>query len=495
MEESSELIRQRVRKIEELKNQGIDPYPNDFRVTHTTENVLETYGTLSDEKLRELEKIFSIGGRIVAIRDFGKASFIQIQDRKGRMQAYVRKDIVGDQAFEMFKTFDIGDIVGLTGKIFRTKTKELTLEVRNIRLLTKSLRPLPEKWHGLTDIEARYRHRYLDLIANPRAKEIFLTRIKAIQMIREFFKSRGYLEVETPMMQPIPGGATAKPFKTYHNALNMELYLRVAPELYLKRLVIGGLERIFEINRSFRNEGISTYHNPEFTMLEFYESYATYEDMMVLTEELCCSMIREFRGGLKTTHQGLEIDFAPSWRRIPFQEALVKIGHLDPAVLRDSMLTREAAKKAGLQPEPGKSHEKILDELFKNLVEPHLQQPTFVIHYPTEISPLARRNRDHPEVVDRFELFVAGREIANGFSELNDPVEQRERFARQLRERGGEDDGPLLHIDEDFLQALETGMPPTAGEGIGIDRWVMLLADAPSIRDVILFPLLRPERC
>ena len=493
MEESSELIKQRARKLEELRSQGIDPYPNDFRVTHTTKHILETYGALSDEELKVLEKIFSLAGRILAIRDFGKASFVQIQDRKGRIQAYVRKDIIGDQAFQVFKTFDIGDIVGLTGKIFRTKTKELTLEALNIRLLTKSLRPLPEKWHGLTDIEARYRHRYLDLIANPRAKEIFLTRIRAIQMIREFFKSRDYLEVETPMMQPIPGGATAKPFKTHHNALDMELYLRVAPELYLKRLVIGGIERIFEINRSFRNEGISTFHNPEFTMLEFYESYATYEDMMALTEELCGSMVKEFRGGLQFTYQGLEIDFTPPWRRVPFQEALSKIGHLDPAVLRDPMMAREAARETGLQPEPERSHGKVLDDLFKERVEPHLQQPTFITHYPTEISPLARGNRDHPEVVDRFELFVAGREIANGFSELNDPVEQRERFVRQLKERAEEDES-FLRIDEDFLQALETGMPPTAGEGIGIDRWVMLLTDAPSIRDVIFFPLLRPEK-
>jgi lysyl-tRNA synthetase class 2 len=269
--------------------------------------------------------------------------------------------------------------------------------------------------------------------------------------------------------------------------------LRVAPELYLKRLVIGGIERIFEINRSFRNEGISTFHNPEFTMLEFYESYATYEDMMALTEELCCSMVKEFRGGLQFTYQGLEVDFTPPWRRVPFQEALSKIGHLDPAVLRDPMMAREAARESGLQPEPERSHGKVLDDLFKERVEPHLQQPTFITHYPTEISPLARGNRDHPEVVDRFELFVAGREIANGFSELNDPVEQRERFIRQLKERGREDES-FLRIDEDFLQALETGMPPTAGEGIGIDRWVMLLTDAPSIRDVIFFPLLRPEK-
>ena len=493
MDESSELIRQRIRKREELKSQGIDPYPNDSRVTHTTKDIMETHGSLSDEELKAVEKTFSLAGRIMAIRDFGKASFVQIQDRKGRIQAYVRKDIVGDEAFQIFKSFDIGDFVGLEGKVFRTKTKELTLEARSIRLLTKSLRPLPEKWHGLTDIEVRYRHRYLDLIANPRAKEIFLTRIKAIQMIREFFKGHDYLEVETPMMQPIPGGATAKPFKTHHNALDMELYLRVAPELYLKRLVIGGLERIFEINRSFRNEGISTFHNPEFTMLEFYQSYATYEDMMALTEELCSQMVRDIHGKLSLTYQGTEIDFTPPWKRMKFKEALSEIGKLDPAILEDPLTARAAARDLGIDLKKEASHGRVLADLFKQKVEPGLHEPTFITYYPTEISPLARENREHPEMVDRFELFVAGREIANGFSELNDPIEQRERFIRQLKEREEGDESHLC-IDEDFLQALETGMPPTAGEGIGIDRWVMLLTDAPSIRDVIFFPLLRPEK-
>jgi len=378
-------------------------------------------------------------------------------------------------------------------KVFRTKTGELTLLVELFRLLAKSLRPLPEKWHGLTDIEARYRQRYLDLIANPKVKDIFFTRIRAIQRIRDFFTQRGFIEVETPMLHPIAGGATAKPFKTHHNALDMELYMRVAPELYLKRLVIGGFERIFEINRSFRNEGISTQHNPEFTMLEFYQSYATYEDMMEMTEELLCSMVQEIYGNLTLTYQGKEIHFARPWRRIRFKEAILEYGKFDPSTLGEPLKAIEEAKKLGLELKKGTSHGRILADIFKEIVEPHLIQPTFVTHYPTEVSPLSRRNRNDPTVVDRFELFIASREIANGFSELNDPIEQRERFIQQLKERGDEADF-YLRLDEDFLRALEFGMPPTAGEGIGIDRWVMLLTDSLSIRDVIFFPLLRMEK-
>jgi lysyl-tRNA synthetase class 2 len=493
MDETSELIQQRIRKLEDLRNNGIDPYPNDFRVTHTSRDLHETFDSLSDEELKSGGETFCLAGRIMAIRDFGKASFIQIQDRKGRIQAYLQRDIVGESAFQLFKTFDIGDFIGLEGKIFRTKTRELTLQVQRFRLLVKSLRPLPEKWHGLTDIEVRYRQRYLDLIANPKVKEILLTRIKAIQKIRDFFTQRDFIEVETPMLHPIPGGATAKPFKTHHNALDMELYMRVAPELFLKRLVIGGLERIFEINRCFRNEGISTQHNPEFTMLEFYQSYATYEDMIKMTEELLCSMIKEIHGGLRFAYQGKELDFTPPWRRIRFNDSLLEYGKVDPAILKDPSKAIEVAKKLGLEMQKGTSHGRALADLFKEMVEPQLLQPTFVIQYPTEVSPLSRRNGNDPEVVDRFELFIAGREIANGFSELNDPVDQRERFVQQMKERGDEADA-VLTLDEDFLRALEFGMPPTAGEGIGIDRWVMLLTDAPSIRDVIFFPLLRMEK-
>jgi len=493
MDETSELIQQRIKKLEAFRKDGIDPYPNNFKVTHTTRDLHEAFGSFSDEELKSVGETFFLAGRIMAIRDFGKASFIQIQDRKGRIQAYLRKDIVSDAAFHLFKTFDIGDFIGLEGKIFRTKTHELTLQVQNFRLLVKSLRPLPEKWHGLTDIEARYRQRSLDLIANPKVKEIFLTRIKAIQKIREFFTQRDFIEVETPMLHPIPGGAAAKPFKTHHNALDMELYMRVAPELFLKRLVIGGLERIFEINRCFRNEGISTLHNPEFTMLEFYQSYATYEEMMKMTEELLSIIVKEIHGGLHLQYQGKEIDFTPPWRRIFYKESLLEYGKVDPVVLKDPFQAIEVAKSLGLELKRGTSHGKVLDDLYKELVEPHLVQPTFVTHYPTGVSPLSRRNGKDPEVVDRFELFIAGREIANGFSELNDPIDQRERFIQQLKEKKDEADA-VLTLDEDFLRALEFGMPPTAGEGIGIDRWVMLLTDAPSIRDVIFFPLLRMEK-
>jgi lysyl-tRNA synthetase, class II len=493
MDETSELVQQRIKKLEALRKDGIDPYPNDFRVTHTSRELHGAFDALSDEELKSVGESFCLAGRIVAIRDFGKASFVHIQDRKGRIQAYLQRDIVGDAAFQLFKTFDIGDFIGLEGKIFRTKTRELTLQIQNFRLLVKSLRPLPEKWHGLTDIEARYRQRYLDLIANPKVKEIFLTRVKAIQKIREFFTQRDFIEVETPMLHPIPGGATAKPFKTHHNALNMELYMRVAPELFLKRLVIGGLERIFEINRCFRNEGISTLHNPEFTMLEFYQSYATHEEMMKMTEELLSSIVKEIHGGLHLHYQGREIDFTPPWRRIFYKESLKEYGKVDPVVMKEPSRAIELAKSLGLELKRGTSHGKVLDDLFKELVEPHLVQPTFVTHYPTEVSPLSRRSGKDPEVVDRFELFIAGREIANGFSELNDPMDQRERFVRQLKERADEADA-VLNLDEDFLRALEFGMPPTAGEGIGIDRWVMLLTDAPSIRDVIFFPLLRMEK-
>ena len=493
MDETSELVQQRVRKLEELRSEGVNPFPNDFGVTHTSQDIHQAFDSLSDEALEASGETCSIAGRIVAIRDFGKTSFIQIQDRKGRIQAYLRKDIAGEEAFKLFKRLDIGDLIGVKGKVFRTKTRELTLQVETFRLLTKSLRPLPEKWHGLTDVEIRYRQRYLNLIVNPDVKKIFLTRMRAIRMIRDFFASRDFLEVETPMMHPIPGGATAKPFKTYHNALAMELYMRVAPELFLKRLVIGGFERVFEINRCFRNEGISTQHNPEFTMLEFYQCYATYEDLMQMTEELLSRLVQEICGGRSLTYQGKEIDFPPPWRRIRFKDSLVEYGGVDHTVLKEPSRAIAMAKDLNLELKKGTSHGRVLADLFKELVEPRLIQPTFITHYPTDISPLSRRNAEDPDVVDRFELFMTGREIANGFSELNDPIDQRERFLQQLRERCDEAD-TVLRLDEDFLHALEFGMPPTAGEGIGIDRLVMLLTDVPSIREVIFFPLLRMEK-
>jgi lysyl-tRNA synthetase class 2 len=433
-----------------------------------------------------------LGGRIMARRDFGKAAFIQIQDRKGRLQVYVARDVVGEESFEQFKKLDLGDIVGLSGTPFRTKTGELSLRADAIRILTKSLQPLPEKWHGLTDVETRYRQRYLDLIANPEVGDTFRNRSRIIGLIRQFMLGRDYLEVETPMMQPIAGGATAKPFVTHHNTLKMDLFLRIAPELYLKRLVVGGFERVFEINRNFRNEGISIQHNPEFTMMEFYQAYATYKDLMDLTEELICHVAREVVGKLVFTYGGKEVDLTPPWDRLTVREAIVKYGNIDPSILEDREQLLRVAADLGLELDKNIGHGKLLTELFDAVAEPKLWHPTFITEYPTEVSPLSRKNDANPEVVDRFELFIVGRELANAFSELNDPLDQKERFLKQLVEKEAGDEEAHA-MDEDYIRALEHGLPPTAGEGIGIDRLVMLLTDSASIRDVILFPQLRPE--
>jgi lysyl-tRNA synthetase class 2 len=493
MDESRLLMVQRLRKIDDLKKEGLNPFPNDFRVEKTSEDLVNQFAQATHEELKMARESFSLAGRIMAMRDFGKAAFIHIQDRKGKIQVYVRRDRVGKKAFSFFEKMDIGDFIGITGTLFRTKTNELTLDAETIRLLTKSMRPLPEKWHGLRDVETRYRQRYLDLLVNPKVKEIFIKRTRIIQLIRQFLDARDFLEVETPMMQPIPGGATARPFKTYHNALDMDLYLRVAPELYLKRLVIGGLERVYEINRNFRNEGISTQHNPEFTMLELYQSYATFEDLMALSEEMFCFIVRNLLGGLQFEYQGERIDLAPPWRRLTIKEAIVQWGGVDPETLQDYDRALEYAQGLGIPLERGIPHGKIVTEILGELVEPHLIQPTFITHYPTDVSPLSRRNQAYPDLVDRFELYIAGKEVANGFSELNDSMDQRERFIKQL-EQGDVREMEGHRLDEDFLQALEYGMPPTAGEGIGVDRLVMLLTNSPSIREVILFPLLRPQR-
>ena len=493
MDELEPLRVQRLRKIDDLKKEGVDPFPNDFQVGNTSEDLVNQYGHATPDELKLVKESFSLAGRIMAMRDFGKAAFIHIQDRKGKIQVYVRTNRIGEEAFGLFKRMDIGDFIGVTGTIFRTKTDELTLDAESIRLLTKTMRPLPEKWHGLRDVETRYRQRYLDLLVNAKVKEIFIKRSKIIQLIRQFLDERDFLEVETPMMQRIPGGATARPFKTHHNALDMDLYLRVAPELYLKRLVIGGLERVYEVNRNFRNEGISTQHNPEFTMLEFYQSYATFEDLMALTEEMFHFIVGNVLGSLEIEYQGERIDFSSPWRRLTIQEAIAQWGAVDPKTLHDYDKALKYAQGMGISLERGIPHGKIITEIFGEIVEPHLIQPTFVTQYPTDVSPLSRRNQAHPDLVDRFELYIAGKEVANGFSELNDPVDQRERFMKQLEQGDvGELEGHRL--DEDFLQALEYGMPPTAGEGIGVDRLIMLLTDSPSIREVILFPLLRPQK-
>ncbi|UCD83082.1 MAG: lysine--tRNA ligase [Desulfobacterales bacterium] len=490
MEKTSELLQKRKEKIEELKKNSINPFPNGFRVLHTIRDIRNAIDK-SAQNLTESEPVFVTAGRMMAINRFGKSTFIRFRDRTGQLQAYVRKDRVGDDAYGLFKQLDIGDFVGLKGGVFQTRTGEWTLLANELVLLCKATRPLPEKFHGLRDPEKRYRQRYVDLIMNADVRDIFLKRSRIIQLMRDFFLSRDFLEVETPMMQPIPGGAEATPFKTHHNALDMDLYLRIAPELYLKRLVVGGFERVFEINRNFRNEGVSTQHNPEFTMLEFYQAYATYSDLMDLTEELITGIAEALNGSARISYQGETIDFSGQWRRMSLFSALVELGGIDQQLLNDKEGLLEFAARNDVQVTKTGQLGKVITKLFDALVEPKLIQPTFITGYPTEVSPLSRRSDQEPELTERFELFIAGREIANGFSELNDPVDQHQRFAQQVqgREAGDEE---AHRMDEDYIEALEYGMPPTAGEGIGIDRLVMLLTDAASIREVILFPHMKP---
>ena len=494
MAQSDSIRTQRLQKIDELRAQGIEPFYNRFVPTHTVAQVLEEFGALDGPGLEALDQSFRVAGRLMLLREFGKASFCHIQDGTSRIQAYVQKQVLGPDEFALFKRLDLGDIVGFEGTLFRTKTGEITLAVSKFVLLTKALLPLPEKYHGLTDVETRYRQRYLDLMVNPQVREVFVKRSAIISMMRQFFQSRGFLEVETPMMQPIPGGATARPFVTHHQALDMTLYLRIAPELYLKRLVIGGFDRVFEINRNFRNEGLSIQHNPEFTMLEFYQAYATYEDLMALTEELIAHVAQEVLGSTRILYQGVEIDLTPPWTRLDLRESLTRIGGIPAEVVRDREALMNLAKQEGVILRAGEGYGRALTKLFDLKVEARLQQPAFILGYPRETSPLSRGSDVDPEVVDRFELFIAGRELANAFSELNDPVDQRQRFEAQLAAHAAGDEEMPHALDEDYVTALEQGMAPTAGEGIGIDRLVMLLTDSPSIRDVILFPLLRPER-
>ncbi len=490
MEHRSVEFEQRLEKLKGLRDSGIDPYPNDFKPGTTVAAAVKEAGSLSKEELAANPKTVSIAGRVMALRDFGKASFVQIQDRSGSLQAYVKKDILGEAAWSVFRLCDMGDIIGVEGPLFRTRTNELTVEALKLRILSKGLNPLPEKWHGLKDVEARYRQRYLDLMVNPEVKNVFLKRCAIVRFIRGFLVSRDYIEVETPMLHPIAGGAAAKPFKTRHNALDMDMYLRIAPELYLKRLIVAGLERVFEINRNFRNEGVSTQHNPEFTMLEFYEAYATFEDLMDLTEEMLGSLALEIHGSMKIKYQGTDIDFTPPWTRISVKDAVLKHSNAGADIFKDRAKAVKFAKGLGLEMPEGLSHGKVITEIFEKTAEPMFIQPAFITHYPVEVSPLARKNAGNPETVDRFELLVNGREIANAFSELNDPVDQKERFLKQQEDRE-HGDLEAHEMDADYVRALEYGMPPAAGEGIGIDRLVMLLTDSPSIRDVILFPALR----
>ncbi len=487
MEPINELLTVRKEKEEFLRSVGIDPYPQERGNYTGSGDVLKQCGGLSAEDLEKEKVTVSCAGRIMAFRDFGKSTFLHIQDRQGRIQVYVRKDVLKSPDYGVFKKFDTGDIISVQGTLFKTKTGELTILAGEVKLLTKSLRPLPEKWHGLKDVEERYRKRYVDLIVNQKVREVFITRANIIEFIRFFLVERGFIEVETPMMQVIPGGAVAKPFKTHHNALGIDLYLRIAPELYLKRLIVGGLERVFEINRNFRNEGISIKHNPEFTMLEFYQAYATYEDLMDLTEELVSTMVLRLFGSSTLTYNSREIDFSRPWRRITMEEALREFGGFDMAVADDMQKLINYGKELGIEDIEKMSKGKVITEIFEKLCEDKLIQPTFITQYPVEVSPLAKRSKERPEVTERFELYISGMEIANGFNELNDPEDQKARFMEQIKDK---EEGAAM--DEDYITALEYGLPPTAGEGIGIDRLAMLLTDSPSIREVILFPLLRP---
>ncbi|MCD4688453.1 MAG: lysine--tRNA ligase [Desulfuromonadaceae bacterium] len=492
MEELNDILLQRRAKVDEFREQGINPFANDFSVSHTAAQVKEAHAEHDAAALGSCDQDYAVAGRIMARRDFGKAAFIQIQDRTGRLQVFVRRDEIGDETFQHFRKLDIGDIVGVTGRMFRTKTNELSLRAASLRLLTKSLQVLPEKWHGLTDVETRYRQRYLDMIVNPQVRDTFQKRSRIVSLIRDYMVQNDFLEVETPMMQPVAGGATAKPFVTHHNTLKMDLFLRIAPELYLKRLVVGGFERVFEINRNFRNEGISIQHNPEFTMIEFYQAYATYQTLMDFTEKLICHVAQEVVGNLVIPYGGKEVDLTAPWDRLTLKESIIKYGDVEPALLEDKAQALGYARSLGLEFDDNIGHGKLLTEIFDEVVEPKLWNPTFITEYPTEVSPLSRKNDDNPEVVDRFELFIVGRELANAFSELNDPIDQKERFIGQLAEKEAGDEEAHA-MDEDYIRALEYGLPPTAGEGIGIDRLVMLLTDSASIRDVILFPQLRPE--
>ncbi|MDH4230878.1 MAG: lysine--tRNA ligase [Nitrospirota bacterium] len=491
MEETNELIEQRIKKVSELKEMGIKPYGGPFDASDNAAGLLNKYSETPKESLEAESVACSLAGRIITMRDFGKAAFAHVQDSTGKIQIYLKRDVLGEQ-HKLLKKLDIGDIIGIRGRLFRTKTNELTVEVESFSLLTKSIRPLPEKWHGLKDIETRYRQRYIDLIVNPEVRENFAKRSAIIKAVRDFLESRGFIEVDTPMMHQIPGGATAKPFKTHHNALGIDLYLRIAPELYLKRLLVGGYERVYELNKNFRNEGISTRHNPEFSMLEFYIAYKDYNFLMSLTEELFSYVAMKAVGSLKIPYGDMEIDLTPPWPRIPMLEALEKSG-VPSEIFSDAEKAKAWARANKIDIPTGSSMGKILDEIFKEKVEPFLIQPTFITDHPVELSPLAKRKADNPSLVERFELFISAREIANAFSELNDPFDQRERFLEQvLAKQAGDEEAH--EMDEDFIRALEIGMPPAAGEGIGIDRLVMLLTNSYSIRDVVLFPQLKPEK-
>ncbi|ACL68836.1 lysine--tRNA ligase [Halothermothrix orenii] len=486
IEDFNELIAQRLENKKELEKNGIKTYGEKYPVSNHAREIEDNFEEFEGKKV-------SLSGRIMAKRTHGKASFADIQDVTGKIQLYVKVDIVGEKEYELFTGLDIGDIIGVTGEVFKTRRGQISVKVHSFRLLTKSLRPLPEKWHGLRDKELRYRQRYLDLIVNPEVRKTFITRSKIIREIRKYLEDKGFLEVETPMMHPIAGGANARPFITHHNALDIDLYLRIAPELYLKRLIVGGFERVFEINRNFRNEGMSYKHNPEFTMLELYQAQADYHDMMDLTEDLIYNVAKKVLGTTKISYQGQEIDLTPPWNRVTMVEAVKEHTGVDFNEIKSDEEARKAAEGLGIELEGKPSRGKVLNEIFEEKVEDKLVQPTFIMDYPIEVSPLAKRKDDNPDFTYRFEAFINSWEIANAFSELNNPIDQRERFEEQVKQRAQGDDEAQM-MDEDYVRALEYGMPPTGGLGIGIDRLIMVLTDSPSIRDVILFPTMRPEK-
>jgi len=481
-----ELLQIRLQKLEQLKSKGVDPYPPKLRADYYSKDIIDQYETLEGRQV-------SVCGRLVSIRAHGKATFAHLQDYAGRIQVYFRLDQIGEELYNLIDLFDLGDFIGCRGMVFRTQKGEITINVVDYRLLAKSLRPLPEKWHGLKDVDLRYRQRYLDLIVNESVRSTFIKRSKIIQGIREYLNSQGFLEMETPVLQTIAGGALARPFITHHNTLDMTLYLRIATELHLKRLLVGGLDKVYEIGRIFRNEGISTKHNPEFTTVEVYQSYADYEDMMELTENMIYQVALQVSGTGKVSYQGEIIDLTPPWPRETMVEIVRKYTGVDFMKIPDSDAAYRAAKSAGLELENGLTWGEILNEFFENLCEEQLRQPVFVKDYPIEVSPLAKKIESDPRLTYRFEGFIVGYEVANAFTELNDPIDQRERFLQQLTKReAGHDEAHVM--DDDFVTALEHGMPPAGGLGVGIDRLVMLLTDNLSIRDVILFPTLRPRQ-
>jgi lysyl-tRNA synthetase class 2 len=493
-----EQLAQRKSNLEELSKLGVEVYPRRFDRTHAISQLVAGYGERTHDELESDRVQATTSGRILGMRSFGKANFLVLSDGLKTIQVYVRQDSVPELDFRVFKLLDFGDVIGVEGRLFRTKTNEFSIWASRVHFLVKCLVPLPEKWHGLTDIEIRYRQRYLDLIVNPDSRHVFEARSKLMSGLRAFMIERGYLEVETPMMQPLAGGALARPFTTYHNTLDMPLYLRIAPELYLKRLTVGGIERVFEINRNFRNEGISTQHNPEFTMMEFYQMYADYHQLMTMTEEMFSALARQVTGGDEVQYGEQTLSFAPPFARVSLREsaraaASKKLGRdVGERELRDADAAAQLAKALRVEVKPTDGPGKIATAIFETLCEDQLVQPTFVYDFPTEVSPLSKQKPDDPDTVERFELYIHGMELANGFSELNDPVEQRRRFEAQLKDRAS-GDLEAHAMDEDYVHALEYGLPPTGGEGVGIDRLVMLLTNSPSIRDVILFPLLRKK--